>query len=402
MMKALVPCCQVYSPNGRFSAEYKDRKTLRTISRRAVLETQPPVFPFMFTAVWSLAMFVLMLAGTVWPFLAAASVFGSDIFVVSWFGILVGAIHSLFLVMWLTFSIVNFVHYHPRKKDAIGKRGNRVSFFAMEQIQQVLSELSLYPQLCLACTSLTFPRGPYGLFALFVVSILLLLAVFVLRIVTVWRMRVFFKSYFVRLIFSFVANYVNVLLLLAVLLITSPDVDAPLQIIVFFLVLTTTVWNQLTFYHSHLYEITLQSGVNVVQLLDDSEGRNALRVIREMQNLETFHKNMYPLSKPGTGTLLYLWIIPSVAVTIYTVIAYINNFSVMIPVVVWFFLNAAINYKTLLLSCSAHFTSFVILLLITTVCALSMAFTMVIYGLIVLAIALIILRAVFDNVKEDN
>ena len=74
----------------------------------------------------------------------------------------------------------------------------------------------------------------------------------------------------------------------------------------------------------------------------------------------------------------------------------------MIPVVVWFFLNAAINYKTLLLSCSAHFTSFVILLLITTVCALSMAFAMVIYGLIVLAIALIILRAVFDNVKEDN
>ena len=49
------------------------------------------------------------------------------------------------------------------------------------------------------------------------------------------------------------------------------------------------------------------------------------RVIRDVQNLETFHKNMYPLSKPGTGTLLYFWVLSFVAVIIYVVIACPDN-----------------------------------------------------------------------------
>ena len=61
----------------------------------------------------------------------------------------VTGINGLLVFMWLTFVILNFVSYRPSDDAIIGDR-NSISYFTMEQVQQFLSELSLYPQLCLA------------------------------------------------------------------------------------------------------------------------------------------------------------------------------------------------------------------------------------------------------------
>ena len=289
--------------------------------------------------------------------------------------------NSIFVLTWLFFSVLNFVCCRSSENDRIRNARNKCfSYFFMEQLQQFWSELSLYPQLCFAASQLSLSDHiSYVLVGLFIFSSLMLLVVFGLRVYTVIKIRVFVRSYLVRLLFSLLANYLSVVFLVVLLLWTSSVPDLILQLLLFCLVMITNIWNLFMFYLSHLYEITLQSAVNVARLLDASEDRNTKKVIRKLKNLETFHKNMYAMSLPGYGTLLYFWIFPSAAVTIYTVIAYQDNHSIMIPVVVWFFLNATINYKTLLLSCSAHFTSFVILLLITTVCVLSLALAIVFY-----------------------
>ena len=382
----ITPCIKVFSPDGEFGPEAEEIKELRTKSRKAFFDTQVPMLQFWFRSLWSIAMLLVLSGGIVCIMLEVISNHRQASNIEK----AIACLNGIFILTWLILSILNFVCYRPSNYNISRSQNKYFSYFSMEQLQQFWSELSLYPQLCFAATQLSVSHDvSYVLVGLFIFSSLMLLVVFSLRIYAIIKIRVFVRSFLVRLLFSIMSNYMSVVLLVVLLLWTSSVPDLILQLLLFGLVLITNIWNLFMFYLSHLYEITLQSGVNIVQLLDASEGRNALRVIREMQNLETFHKNMYPLSKPGTGTLLYFWITPSVAVTIYTVIAYLDNLSVLIPVVAWFFFNAAINYKTLLLSCSAHFTSFVILIFFTAVCMLSGAIAFMMYGLIVVIYALL-------------
>ena len=355
------------------------------------------MFPFWFRSFWSLLMLLVTAGGAVWP-MVPLMMSERQAWILE---MVVTSLNGLLVFMWLTFVILNFVSYRP-SDDAIKGDRNTISYFTMEQVQQFLSELSLYPQLCLAAIQLSlFGTVSYKLVGIFTLNSLLLVTVFSLRIYTIARIWKFVRLYLVRLIFSLITNNMSVIYLLVLLLVTSPVDDYLMQLMIFVIVFITTGWNQFMFYLSHLYEITLQSGVNLIQFIEVSESgvatteilglyesRHTQRVIQQIKNLEVFHKNMYVMSMPGSGTLLYFWIFPSLVVALYSVGAYLDNLSSLIPVVVWFFLNAAINYKTLLLSCSAHFTSFVILIFFAAVCMLSGAIAFMMYGLIVFFIAL--------------
>ena len=392
LLATIKPCIEVFSSNGKFRREPTEITDLRAKARKAFFDVQPSLIPYKLRLLWSVVMLLLAVGGILGPVIWSARP--------AWnLEIVVTCFNSGFLLAWIVLITLNLSSYKPQNEGIKGSR-NAISYFAMEQIHKLISEICLYPTPCLAAIQHSSSKeSPTFLIGVAVINCFFLLVVFIVRVYTIVQICLYVKVYFARLIFSLVTNYLGVIFLLVLLLVTSPETDFALQIVLFVLVLITNIWNLFMFYISHLYEITLQSCVNVVQLLEASESRNAQRVLQKLKSLETFHKNMYAMSLPGYGTLLYFWIFPSVAVTIYTVIAYLDNHSIMIPVVVWFFFNAAINYKTLLLSCSAHFTSFVILIFFTAVCVLFGAIAAITFSLTVVLIVFACICKCFFNQK---
>ena len=122
---------------------------------------------------------------------------------------------GLGLIMWITFVIINFIRYKPVGNEVKGE-SRVVSYFYMEQIQQYLSELCIYPQLCISCmfllTNYNTIRGiPFYLCS---VSLVFLFAV---RIYTIVKLRESIRVFFVRLVLFSVGEFLVTLLWLATL-----------------------------------------------------------------------------------------------------------------------------------------------------------------------------------------
>ena len=329
---------------------------LRKASRKTIFHVQMPLLSFRFRSSWSFVMLAVTICGSIWPLLfLQSSQFDNGMWIL---GVVVTSADVLFAFVWLLFSVLNLANYRPVEQGPVRKLENSLSYFAMEQFQQWLSEISLYPQLCLAAM-LLFNASAMTIFVISLGSILLLV-VFALRIYTAVQMKRFFRSYSTRLVFSLFTNFLSVIFLLVLLLVTSPETDFTLQIVLFVLVLITNIWNLFMFYLSHLYEITLQSAVNVHRV---PLGIHVERAVKMAMEEESFYKNMYPLMMIKFAIPLGLWIFPSAAVACYALSAYADEHGVLIPVLVWFIFNCLINYKTLLLTCTCYFTICVVILL---------------------------------------
>ena len=389
-LKAVKLCVGVFHSDGEIQRESKDIAEIRTIAREVFFDTQAPISSFCFRSLWMFLMLLVAVGGAAWPMLLLPKVSEQ----LWYFSIVVTVINGLFVLMWIILLILNFTRHRPSNSKLIRRNKDSFSYFAVEQIQQCLSELSLYPQLCFAAMKLDFLNISYPLLGIFSLCVLLLVVLLGLRLRTAAKIKKFIKSFSRYLIFSLVSNHLSVLFLIAILAKTVPNKDFPLQLALFGLVLITNIWNLFMSYLSHMYEITLQSGVNVVQVSNAIEGRNIVTILQKLLTLEPFHKTMYSMSLPGSGTLLYFWIIPSTAVTIYTVVAYLDNLSVLIPVVVWFFFNAATNYRSFLQSCSAQLASVVILLVVVLVVSVSLAIMAFFFYILLIALVLLIAAAV--------
>ena len=386
---ATIPACLrvfTFARDGSFG-EPRDVQEIRTIARKCVLRRQPPLLHQWFRTVWSLLMLLTAAAATVCPLLYNYETQAFDLETV-WpeilhntaglFSLAVAAANTLLFVMWITFVILNFTKYRHREDMTVRVEGNLLSYFGMEQLQQILSELTIYPQLCLASSqAMIADKSPF-LWGSLAASLLLLLAVFGLRLYTVVQIRVYTRLYFKPLMFAIVSNYFCVIYLIVLLVITSPDNNFPLHLALSGLVLITTICNYCMFYLSHLYEITLQSCVNLL-LLESDQRRQARSVLQTLRQIEPFHKNMYTMSMPCYGTLLYFWILPSTGLACYVVL--VCDLQIMIPVVAWYIFHLAINYKNLLMSFSAHFTAIVIVFIMVLTLLFSSFLAFLIYGL---------------------
>ena len=288
--------------------------------------------------------------------------------------------------MWITFTAINFTRYRPEEVEVKG-RGRVVSYFYMEQIQQYLSELCIYPQLCISCMLLlTTYNTPTALpFFLCLVSLTL---VFVFRLCTVIKIRGY-----LRVLFIIGSCLVNYLWLTALCAYSWPQglhayniagEILPRVVLCVFIFCNNTL-NMVMFYISHLYEVILQCGFNIMKLNPhrfDTINRVMTNLTKETPS---FHKNMYAMSSTKYGTLLYFWLFPIaiVIITCYLCLIFSSSSTQEFSSTRWIAIaslfaaasiaNFLINAKTFLLSCSGHFTLCVILALLY-LCAMASAF----------------------------
>lgn len=149
------------------------------------------------------------------------------------------------------------------------------------------------------------------------------------------------------------------------------------------------------FYISHLYQITMQSTVNVAKLQQhDTRSRP---IALGLTHKDTFHRYEYLVILPGYRTLAYFWLFfyyLLVGLHVLFALEDSSNHIIAIVAVVWLILNAAINYKSLLLGSSAVSTCFTLAcgagMIIGTLIISSLVFSMSVL-LVCLVLALYIL-----------
>ena len=144
------------------------------------------------------------------------------------------------------------------------------------------------------------------------------------------------------------------------------------------------------FYIAHLYEITLQSGENIMKM-NPERFENTNRIITRLtQETPSFHKNMYSMASAKYGILLNFWICPLFITvwvcykTLFVSTNYSSDFSDEHRMAVLLALagatNLIVNAKTFLLSCSGHFTCLVIVGLFFLCVTVSAVFLALIYA----------------------
>ena len=143
-MKASASCIKVFR-DGRISdMESMELKPMRDEAWELMLSRQRTIFPFWYQVLWSL-----------WLVVVFGACVGINVYeMVLGKNFILAAVACGFnggaVIMWITFTAINFTRYKPEGYEVKGG-GRVVSYFYIEQIQQFLSELSVYPQLCISC-----------------------------------------------------------------------------------------------------------------------------------------------------------------------------------------------------------------------------------------------------------
>jgi len=144
LLEATYPYLKAFNPEKRVGGEVKYVAKLRTDAWKAVLKSQHPIFPYWFRITWSIFILISFLLFTGLDLYNILKCNRVILFIV------VYSIDGVLTILWLSFVILNFTKFRPGKPNEVIKKGNGVSHFHMEQIQQFLTELSIYPQLCVA------------------------------------------------------------------------------------------------------------------------------------------------------------------------------------------------------------------------------------------------------------
>mgnify|MGYP001794952391 CR=1 FL=1 len=205
-----------------------------------------------------------------------------------------------FLVLWF-FCVVTNLCSCGDWSSQFGK------LFLHEQIQHFISEISLYPQLCIALIHFwDIPSDFYNL-SLIITPAFFLILVYATRVITIVKLHRSLKVVYKRLLFTVIGNYFLTAILLVVLLLYPHDFangDNQIQMIpqltISAYILIGNTWNMISFYSSHLYVFSLQSAFAT------QKHSSAIGLIA----MEPFHKNMYAMSLCLHRTLHFFWLMP--------------------------------------------------------------------------------------------
>ena len=391
MMKTSGSCVRVYQDRTIIDMERWELKPLRNEAWQHMLSQQRTIFPFWFQVVWCfwlIGLFSCCIGINVYDMVMEGN------FIIATIAI---GFDGLGLIMWITFVIINFIRYKPVGNEVKGE-SRVVSYFYMEQIQQFLSELCIYPQLCISCMLLLTNYNTISGIPFYLCSVSL---VFVLscRLCTIVKIRRFITVFYFRLMLFAIGSFAVVSLWLATLIVYTwpssfdsldifPEVASRSILCIF--ILFNTPLNTVLFYIAHLYEITLQSGENIKKM-NPERFENTNRIMTRLtQESPSFHKNMYSMASAKYGILLYFWICPlfiTVGVcykTLFVSTNYSSDFSDEHRMAVLLALagatNLIVNAKTFLLSCSGHFTCLVIVGLFFLCVTVSAVFLALIYA----------------------
>ena len=415
LMKASASCIKVFR-DGRISdMESMELKPMRDEAWELMLSRQRTIFPFCFQVLWS-----------IWLVVVFGACIGINIYdMILGKNFILAAVACGFnggaVIMWITFTAINFMRYRP-DGDEVKGGGRVVSYFYMEQIQQFLSELSVYPQLCISCMLLltTYNTPRVLSFFLCLVSLTLLS---VIRLCTVIKIRGYLRVLFLRSVLFIIGScLVTYLWLTALSAYSWPQgfhayniagEILPRVVLCVFIFCNNTL-NMVMFYISHLYEVILQCGFNIMKLNPhrfDSINRVMTSLTKETPS---FHKNMYAMSSTKYGTLLYFWMFPIaiVIITCYLCLIFSSSSTQEFSSTRWIAIaslfaaasiaNFLINAKTFLLSCSGHFTLCVILALLYLCAMASAFFIFLIYATIIFFLALCIICACLASSRDDD
>ena len=117
-------------------------------------------------------------------------------------------VNGVFASVWIAFSLLN-ICCCKRWLEADGNEytcGDIGSPFVIEQIQQYVSEICAYPQLCMSVIYF-WQEMTITSFALLAIPLIIVLVVYITRIVTIIKLRGYLRVMLKRLIFSLIGNY---------------------------------------------------------------------------------------------------------------------------------------------------------------------------------------------------
>ena len=185
--------------------------------------------------------------------------------------------------------------------------------FVVEQIQQYVSEICAYPQLCMSIIYF-WQEMTIKSFALLAIPSAIVLLVYITRIATIIKLRRYLRVMLKRLLFSLIGNYFVTMGWLAVVLFYSYDFETGViirsnlipKLTISGFILIANTWNTVFFYISYLYDFSLQAAFTT----------GDRPTAEHLSQLPPFHKTMYAMSVPLYGAIGYFWAAPYVAIVV--------------------------------------------------------------------------------------
>ena len=231
-------------------------------------------------------------------------------------------VNGVFASVWIAFSLLNIWCYKKWSEANGGEYtrgdieytcGDIGSPFVVEQIQQYVSEICAYPQLCMSIIYFWQEMTIISVALLAIPSVIGLL-VYITRIVTIIKLRRYLRVILKRLLFSLIGNYFVTMGWLAVVLFYSYDFETGLiirsnlipQLTISGFILIANTWNTVFFYTSYLYDFSLQAAFTT----------GDRPTAEHLSQLPPFHKTMYAMSVPKYGALGYFWAAPYAAIVV--------------------------------------------------------------------------------------
>ena len=223
-------------------------------------------------------------------------------------------VNGVFASVWIAFSLLNICCY--KKWSANGNEytcGDIASPFVVEQIQQYVSEICAYPQLCMSIIYY-WQEMTITSFALLAIPSVIVLLVYITRIATIIKLRRYLRVMLKRLLFSLIGNYFVTMGWLAVVLFYSYDFETGViirsnlipKLTISGFILIANTWNTVFFYTSYLYDFSLQAAFTT----------GDRPTAEHLSQLPPFHKTMYAMSVPLYGALGNFWAAPYVAIVV--------------------------------------------------------------------------------------
>ena len=152
------------------------------------------------------------------------------------------------------------------------------------------------------------------IFVLIAIPSVIALVVYIIRILTIIKLRRYLRLMLTRLLFSLIGNYFVTMAWLAVVLFYSYDFETGLiirsnlipKLTISGFILIANTWNTVFFYISYLYDFSLQAAFTT----------GDRPTAEHLSQLPPFHKTMYAMSVPLYGAIGYFWAAPYVAIVV--------------------------------------------------------------------------------------
>ena len=258
-------------------------------------------------------------------------------------------VNGVFASVWITFLLLNIFCYKKWSEANGGEYtcGDIGSPFVVEQMQQYVSEICAYPQLCMSIIYF-WQEMTITSFVLLALPSVIVLVVYITRILTIIKLRRYLRLMLKRRLFSLIGNYFVTMAWLAVVLFYSYDFETGLiirlnlipKLTISSFILIANTWNTVFFYTSYLYDFSLQAAFTT----------GDRPTAEHLSQLPPFHKTMYAMSVPLYGAFGYFWAVPYVAiVVIYSLYPPVDINFTTVPI--HFILFSSVLVLSLIINC---------------------------------------------------